>query len=151
MDSPGRMNPRRALTSLVFALGSAAAIDAGQPGSGGRWDPVAALGIPRQEFGAARIGDSVFVVGGLNLGPGFPVALDTIEVYDLPTGTWSRAAEIEVIRFINRFGQDRFVGQFKHLSGGRIRAPVSECSLPGVIGMDHIQTDGFVFRAGHQF
>ena len=54
MKPPGLMDLKSALTLLLFALGSAVAVDAGLPGSGGRWDAVAPLGVPRQEIGAAH-------------------------------------------------------------------------------------------------
>lgn len=78
---------------FAFALFTGASVAAG---NGGEWRNALSLAIPRQEIGAARVGDAVYVVGGLNLGPGFPVALDTVEVYDVPSGTWSTAAPLPV-------------------------------------------------------
>ena len=54
-------------------------------GEGGRWEPLASMNLDRQETCAARIGDRVYVCGGLRAGFN---ATDTAEVYDITTDTW---------------------------------------------------------------
>lgn len=55
---------------------------------GGQWISLAPMSIARQETGAARIGNSVYVVGGLLAG--FPfTATDTVEAYDITLDEWS--------------------------------------------------------------
>ena len=53
----------------------------------GSWEPLASMNLARQEVGAAKIGDKVYVVGGLN-GVGLQ-ATDTVEVYDIANDEWS--------------------------------------------------------------
>jgi len=74
-----------ALTLLVPPVTARAA------GTGGRWEAHAPLTLSRQEVGAARIGGTVFVVGGLR--PGF-AATATVEAYDIALDTWSFAAPL---------------------------------------------------------
>ena len=62
---------------------------------GGTWVELAPMNRPRQETGAARIGDRVFVVGGLI---GFGTARDSVEVYDIATDRWSFAAPMPAPR-----------------------------------------------------
>lgn len=52
------------------------------------WEPLASMNLTRQEVGAARIGDKVYVVGGLDGGFLFR-ATDTVEVYDIGNDEWS--------------------------------------------------------------
>jgi N-acetylneuraminic acid mutarotase len=56
----------------------------------GKWYPRAPLNNARQETGGARIGDQVYVVGGLReLATGGMRAMNTVEVYDVAQDTWS--------------------------------------------------------------
>lgn len=58
----------------------------------GTWESRPSLVIDRQETGAARIGDSVYVVGGLVSGGG---ATNAVELYNVATnGPWSLAASM---------------------------------------------------------
>ena len=52
------------------------------------WEPLSSMNLTRQEFGAARIGDNVYAVGGLDGGFLFH-ATDTVEVYDIANDEWS--------------------------------------------------------------
>jgi hypothetical protein len=52
------------------------------------WQPLAPLQLARQETGAAQIGDSVYVVGGLVVS-GPTRATATVEVYSLLGGGWT--------------------------------------------------------------
>jgi len=61
---------------------------------GGTWVPLAPLCEARQEVGAARIGDKVYVVGGLQSGP--LRATPSVEAYDIPANTWSLVAPMPV-------------------------------------------------------
>jgi len=77
------------LLLLTLLAGAAAA------GTGGDWSPLAPLAQPRQEIGAARIGGTVYVVGGLT--PSFPFqADDTVEAYDIASDAWSFVAPLPV-------------------------------------------------------
>lgn len=73
---------------LLTSLGAPLPAD-----EGGEWVEVASLQRARQETGAARIGDRVYVVGGL---VGFGFALDTVEVYDVTADRWSFVAPLPV-------------------------------------------------------
>jgi len=64
-----------------------------QAGSDGEWITLAPLNIARQETGAARIGDYVYVVGGL-LAASPLQATDTVEVYDIAADAWSFVASL---------------------------------------------------------
>ena len=82
----------RTLQTLALGLGSLALAATGaRAGTGGRWEARAALNLSRQEVGAARIGNQVYVVGGLR--PGF-TATDTVEAYDIDLDTWSFVAPL---------------------------------------------------------
>ncbi len=85
----------RALASGVLVCGLlAGSVDANADG-GGSWIDRAPLETPRQEVGAARIGDRVYVVGGLLAG--FPLsATPSVEVYDIAQDRWSSAAPLPV-------------------------------------------------------
>ena len=72
-----------------FGPGAAIAVD------GGEWVPLASMNMARQEVGAARIGNTVYVVGGLVSGPGF-TATATVEAYDIIQNTWSFVAPLPV-------------------------------------------------------
>ncbi len=80
-----------ALSVIVAGCGPGTA-RADEPGE---WIDHASLNLARQECGAARIGEHVYVVGGLL--PGAPLrATDTVEVYEIATDTWSFAAPAPV-------------------------------------------------------
>lgn len=82
---------RLALLSLPLAA-SAVAND------GGAWQPpVASLNLARQEVGAARIGEFVYVAGGLVAGP--PIgATRTVERYDIANDRWEFVAPMPLAR-----------------------------------------------------
>lgn len=61
-------------------------------GEGGQWTAVSSLNVARQEVGAARIGDDVYVVGGLVAG--LFQATPTVERYDMELDTWSLVAPL---------------------------------------------------------
>jgi hypothetical protein len=83
---------RAGLISLVAAGCSPMNARAEQDGA---WVERASLNIARQECNAARIGENVYVVGGLL--PGFPlVATDTVEAYHIPSDTWTLVAPAPV-------------------------------------------------------
>ena len=64
---------------------------------GGTWKAHAPMGQERQEHGAARINDAVYVVGGLV--PGAPFnATDSVERYDISTGQWMVVAPLPAAR-----------------------------------------------------
>ena len=75
------------LTVFTFVLASPGAL----ADSGGEWEELASMAVARQECGAARIGNNVYVVGGL-LSNG--VASDSVEVYDIDADEWSPAAPL---------------------------------------------------------
>lgn len=63
----------------------------------GSWEPLSSMNLARQEVGAARIGDKVYVVGGLDGGFLFR-ATDTVEVYDIANDEWSFVAPLPEAR-----------------------------------------------------
>ncbi len=67
-------------------------LDCGQAeeggGGGGEWQPLVPLQIARQETGAARLGDSVYVFGGLLAGTPLR-ATASVEIYSLTSGGWT--------------------------------------------------------------
>ena len=70
-----------AFASLALPLPAAA--------QAGSWENLSPMNISRQETGAARLGNFVFVVGGLR--PGF-VATATAERYDIAADSWTTIA-----------------------------------------------------------
>jgi len=70
------------------------------PGSAdgpGSWVAHASLSLARQEVGAARIGDRVFVTGGLLASGGIPlVATASVEAYDIALDSWIFVASMPV-------------------------------------------------------
>ena len=58
---------------------------------GGVWENLARMNIARQEIDAARVGDFIYVTGGLIADPG-PDTTDTGEVYDIVNDAWSMIA-----------------------------------------------------------
>jgi hypothetical protein len=70
--------------------------DPGASGSeGGVWTRLAPMNLLRQEMGAARIGDRVYVTGGLTAGPPSGVT-NTVEVYDIRLDRWDPVAPLPV-------------------------------------------------------
>ncbi len=57
--------------------------------TGGRWTNRASLSLARQETGAARIGNQIYVVGGITSSA--PTSTDTVEVYDIALDQWTFA------------------------------------------------------------
>lgn len=88
------VSPRRAtqLFAAVLVLVPAAIADVG-----GVWQPETPLQTPRQETGAARIGNHVYVAGGLLTGPAIS-ATASVERYDVTTGTWTFVAPLPAPR-----------------------------------------------------
>ena len=62
--------------------GSSPAVSADLP----RWEPVAGLQVPRDDFVSAVVGEEIWVLGGMTGDRGN--RLDSIEVLDTRTGTW---------------------------------------------------------------
>jgi N-acetylneuraminic acid mutarotase len=62
---------------------------------GGRWNTARALPSWRYEFGAAKVGDEIFVVGGLTL-PTVYTITRRVEAYSLKTDRWRRVAPYPV-------------------------------------------------------
>ncbi len=83
---------RRALVSFV-SLGLSLPVFA-RANQGGEWRPLAGMNLARQEVGAARIGDFVYVVGGLVANPLGATA--TVEVYDIANDRWDFAASMPI-------------------------------------------------------
>ena len=63
----------------------------------GTWEPLSSMNLARQEVGAARIGDKVYVVGGLDGGL-LLHATDTVEVYDIAKDEWSFVSPLPQVR-----------------------------------------------------
>lgn len=84
--------------SLLPVLAVAAAARCWGPGpavagAAGEWVTLAPMNMARQEVGAARLGDVVYVVGGLIAGFN---ATATVEVYDIAADQWSFVASLPV-------------------------------------------------------
>lgn len=85
-------------------------------GTGGDWDPLAPLALPRQETGAARVGGTIYVVGGLQ--PGFPFQADaTVEAYAIATGTWSFVTPLPVAGGLDHMGVVAWGGRVYVMGG----------------------------------
>ena len=85
---------KRALSIAALALAATAPALGDGPGS---WVVESSLNVARQEVGAARIGDTVYVTGGLLSSGGFPlVATSSVEAYDLQTAQWSFVTSMPV-------------------------------------------------------
>lgn len=82
--------------SAIVVLAALVATAAPAEAAGGQWLGRAALTTARQEVSAARLGDRVYVVGGL-AGPPL-TALASMEVYDVLLDTWSAGAPLPVAR-----------------------------------------------------
>lgn len=78
--------------AATFALGWPPAIAGAS--SGGEWQPLAPMQVARQETAAARVGDTVYVLGGLVAGSLTPT--DVAEAYHVPSNTWSEVAPMPV-------------------------------------------------------
>lgn len=60
-----------------------------------RWEVLPAMPTPRTALGAARIGSKIYAIGGQNcVSLLCGESLDVVEVYDLRTRSWSRAAHL---------------------------------------------------------
>jgi len=60
-----------------------------------RWETLRDMPTPRWAFGAARVGEKIYAIGGQACVALFcGQTLDTVEVYDLRSGRWSRAASL---------------------------------------------------------
>ncbi len=78
------------LVSTLILLASGISAD-----EGGAWAGRSSMKIPRQEMGAARIGDHVYVAGGLtNAKP--EVVTNTVEAYSISLDQWELVAPIPV-------------------------------------------------------
>lgn len=73
---------RRIAAAVLIVLSAAA-----HGGGRGLWTDLAPMTLPRQEVGAARIGDRVYVCGGIILG-GPSRATNTVEVYTVSGNDW---------------------------------------------------------------
>lgn len=93
MIARSRLPRRMLLASLVFVGGASTA----PADTGGVWRTVAPLQTARQELGAAAIGGSVYVVGGLLRDPNIQ-ATATVERYDVASDTWSSVAPLPAPR-----------------------------------------------------
>lgn len=84
-----------ALLAALLALGVAVWVYDGTRANGasGAWRPLSEAGLERTEVGAARIGNSIYVVGGF-----LPPAITTaaVERYAIRDDRWSRARSMPV-------------------------------------------------------
>ncbi len=88
-------NFRRTLALLAVLCGAASSAHSDV---GGSWTgPLQPLAVARQEVGAARSGNFVYVIGGLLAGPGFG-ATATVERYSIANGTWSSVTPLPAAR-----------------------------------------------------
>lgn len=83
---------RRRCCVLALVVSVVGAAESG--GAEGQWMARAPLALARQEVGAARVGDRVYVLGGLG-GPPLQ-GLASVEVYDVALDQWSAAAPLPV-------------------------------------------------------
>ena len=61
------------------------------------WSEVASMQKPRSKFGAASVGDLMYVVGGAGTGGR---KLSSMEVYDAQTRTWSVGVPLPAARYL---------------------------------------------------
>lgn len=98
VDQEDRQGRRPVLVGLgaTFAVLSVGACRPVQPfgvsPASGRWSSVAGLNVPRDDFGLTAAGGRLFAIGGMTGARGN--ALDSVEAYDPPTATWSRAGRL---------------------------------------------------------
>lgn len=85
-----------ALLAAALALGVVAWVYDGRraDGAAGAWRPLSDAGLERTEVGAARIGNSIFVVGGF-LAPSAPTTA-AVERYDVRRDRWSRGKPMPI-------------------------------------------------------
>lgn len=84
----------RALPGVSYVLKedlSATTTPIGQRGAGTHWETASPMPFARSEFGIARVGDRIFVIGGRD---GYLRTLVSVLVYDIPTDTWSEVAPL---------------------------------------------------------
>lgn len=70
---------------------SATATPIGSRGEGTHWETLAPMPQARVDFGAATIGDTIYVVGGVD---GYLRTLDSLEAYDIATDAWRELAPL---------------------------------------------------------
>jgi len=100
------------LSLVISALLSAAIASPALAGTSGEWVDLAPMNRPRQETGAARIGDRVYVVGGLI---GFGNARNSVEAYDIAADRWTEVAPLPARR--DHMGAAALDGRL-YVSGG---------------------------------
>ena len=84
----------RSLPGVSFVLretDSATTAPIGQRGTGTHWETASRMPSARADFGAALVGDRIYVVGGRD---GYLRTLSSVLVYDILTDTWSEAAPL---------------------------------------------------------
>ncbi len=104
--SPGGHETPRALPSGHHG---ALLVD-GQP----RWQAIDGLTVPRDDFGAAVVGDEIWVLGGMTGDRGH--RLDSVEVLDTRTGRW-RTAETRLPQRLASF-EAAAIGDDVYVVGG---------------------------------
>ena len=88
----------------------------------GRWAELTPMRTPRGSPAAAAVGDRIVVVGGTRRERGTEGALSSVEIYDIPSGTWSSAAEMPTAR--HHHGAATMDGQVV-VAGGRGESDLS--------------------------
>ena len=74
--------------SALLGVAAGCGLSPARAAEGGEWVSLSPMNLARQEVGAARIGNKVYVVGGL-LSGGPLRATDAVEVYDVALDEWS--------------------------------------------------------------
>lgn len=84
----------RRLPGISYVLksdASATTTPIGERGAGTHWETASPMPFARADFGAALVGERIFVVGGRD---GYARTLASVLVYNIPTDTWSEVAPL---------------------------------------------------------
>ncbi len=84
----------RTLPGISYVLkedASATTTPIGQRGTGTHWETASPMPFARADFGIARVGDRIFVIGGRD---GYLRTLVSVLAYDIPTDMWSEVAPL---------------------------------------------------------
>jgi N-acetylneuraminic acid mutarotase len=116
------------VVALVVAAGTAVALAAGDgdPSSSAtdRWSPLTDSLVERTEVGAARIGGSIYVIGGFERQSG--LTTNAVERYDIRSDRWSRVRSMPVA--VNHSAALAYQGKLYVHGGYRARRDLSSAT-----------------------
>lgn len=86
-----RLKRTSVVSTVLHEDASATATPIGERGTGTHWETAAPMLEPRTDFGAAAIGDTIYVVGGVD---GYLRSLNSAEAYDIGADRWREIAKL---------------------------------------------------------